>query len=99
MSRFDRFAYFLKEEAPTRRRTVIRLVPMKDDGSTSLSDRGLITVCISSYLPVHRQLDTLVHEWGHVLEFDKHGNHGREWGIGQSKAYEAWEKFRDEAES
>jgi len=93
MDRFRSFAAFLKKKAPAKRKVTIRRVTMKDDGSTSLSDNGRITVCVNASLPVHRQLDTLVHEWGHVLEYDKTGLHGREWGIGCSKAYEAWEEF------
>jgi len=98
MDRFEKFVKYLKERVPTKRKVAVHRIAMKDDGSTGLSDCGRITVSISRKLPVHRQLDTLVHEWGHVLEFDKHGNHGREWGIGQSKAYEAWEEFRDVVE-
>lgn len=98
MNRFMKFVEFLKVEAPTKNRVAVRRVAMEDDGSTSMSDKRRITVCINRDHPVHRQLDTLVHEWGHVIEYDKIGNHGKGWGIGHSKAYEAWEKFRDEKE-
>jgi hypothetical protein len=60
-----------------------------------MSDRCRITVCIDSKLTIARQIDTLVHEWGHVVEYDKIGMHGKEWGIGTSRAYEAWEDFQN----
>jgi hypothetical protein len=94
MNRFERFLAHLREKAPTKRRVVVRRVcGMRDDGTTSMSDRGLITVTINRDNPIHIQLDTLVHEWGHVYEYDKLGNHGRYFGAGYSKAYEAWEDF------
>lgn len=98
MDCFERFVIHLKRTVPLKHRVVVRRVDMKDDGSTSMSDSGLITVCIRKRDPRHRQLDTLVHEWGHAWEYDQIGNHGKGWGIGMAKAYEAWEQFRDEVE-
>jgi len=71
---------------------------MNDDGSTTLSDSGTIIVCVNKDKPISEQIDILIHEWGHVIEFDKLGVHGKQWGIGMSKAYEAWEVFQQSGE-
>lgn len=94
MDRFEKFATFLKEQVPMRRKVVIRRIRnMKDHGSTGMSDKGLITVTINRNDPIAMQMDTLVHEWGHVYEYDENGIHGRFFGKGYSQAYEAWEEF------
>ena len=94
MDRFDRFAAHLKATRPSRRRVVIRRVRgMSCHGSTSMTDKGQITVTINRDDPMETQLDTLVHEWGHVYDYDKNGLHGPAFGKGFSLAYEAWEEF------
>jgi len=96
MSRFETFLAFLKKEVKIKSSVRVRLTDMVGHGSTSMSDRHVITVCIRKGDPAAMQLDTLVHEWGHVVEYDKIRLHGKTWGIGTSMAYEAWEKFTEE---
>jgi len=95
MNRFEKFAAFLREAVPLENKVVIRRVAMGDEGSTSMSDRRTITICIRKDAPIATQIDILIHEWGHAYEYDKTRNHGETWGRGMSKAYEAWEEFRD----
>jgi len=94
MKRFKLFLKFLRVHVPIKRKVIVRCVQMKDDGSTTLSDSGTIIVCINKDKPTTEQIDILIHEWGHVIEYDKLGIHGKQWGIGMSKAYEAWEAFQ-----
>ena len=64
---------------------------MADGGSTSLNDAETrITVCIRKQDPARTQLDTLIHEFGHVLELDEQGDPSDKWGQGNAKAYRAW---------
>ena len=88
---FHDFAAHLKRKCPTRRRVIIRRVAMGAHGSTSLTDdEQTITVCIRRGDSARTQIETLIHEWGHVLEYDRQGYHGDVWGAGNAAAYRAW---------
>ena len=93
MNKFDLFLQHLRTKFPTRKRLVVKRVCMKDDGKTTESDRGKITVTINRDMTVQQQIDTLIHEWGHVIEFDAWEPHGKRWGEGMAKAYQEWEKW------
>lgn len=97
MDKFVLFLKLLRSELPTNKKLVVRRIPMKKNyGTTNLSKNKIITVCIDSNGTIDTQCDTLIHEWGHVLEFDKWKEHGADWGNGVSKAYQVWEKFLDD---
>ncbi len=87
----------LKDELPTERPVTVKVVPMsRAFGSTSLSGRNRITVCIAAGLSQEQAEDTLVHEWGHVLHLDTWEDHGDDWGMYQAQAYRILEARRDE---
>lgn len=88
---FRDFAAHLRKQCPVKRRVVIRRVVMEAAGSTSLTDdERTITVCIRAPDRSAEQINTLIHEWGHVLEYDRQGHHGDVWGKGNAAAYRAW---------
>lgn len=93
MQRFYLFLKFLRVRVPIKRKVIVRRIKMNDDGSTTLSNSEAIVVCINKDKSIPEQIDILIHEWGHVIEFDKMQIHGRQWGIGMAKAYETWEEF------
>lgn len=81
----------LKERMPPKRRIVVRRIPMQDYGSTSLNTlETVITVCIRAADSLTVQMETLIHEWGHVLEYDRYGNHSDRWGKGHAEAYSVY---------
>ncbi|HUW10159.1 MAG TPA: hypothetical protein VM537_10545 [Anaerolineae bacterium] len=83
----------LKEDLPLKRTVVLRIVPMKGHASCSLSDsEKLITICINSRDSETVQTDSIIHEYGHAMEYDQLGNHSKFWGECQAKAYTAWAK-------
>ena len=86
----------LKAELPTERVVVVKVVPMsRAYGTTSLSARGRITICIAAGLPQDQAEDTLVHEWGHAMHLDEWEDHGDAWGMYQAQAYRILEQRRD----
>lgn len=90
------FVRFFRERMPVRRRVVVRRVAgMTSHGSTSINDaETVITVSINASDPPETQRETLVHEWGHVAEYDRWGNHSDRWGKFHALAYQAgveWE--------
>ena len=94
MTEWQRFVRYMKAELPTRRRLVVRRRAMNDHGSTEISSTlRTITVSIRKQDPLHIQKDTLVHEYGHVLELDAWEPHGEPWSKFQAKAYRAFEKY------
>ena len=93
MSKWQDFCAFLREKAPVKSRVVVRRVDMQDHGCTSCSGNGTITVTIRKQDTLNTQIETLTHEWGHVLELDTWKGHGEVWAKGYSKAYQAWEEF------
>lgn len=94
MDKFDIFATYLRKTLPTKKKTIIKRVKMKDHGRTTVSDRGTITVTIDKTESISEQMETLIHEWGHVLEFDRWRVHGPQWAKYYAIAYEAWENFK-----
>lgn len=95
---WERLVATLKRECPTRRcRVVVRRVEMKEHGGTVESDKGgVITVTIRKQDTLITQMDSLTHEWGHVLDYDRWKEHGRRWGRFHAGAYQVLEKIREE---
>ena len=88
------FAAFLRERVPLRRRLTIRCCEMRHHGSTNLNEAETrITLCIRKQDSGRMQIDSLIHEFGHVLEYDKQGDHSDYWGRYNAKAYRAWLDF------
>jgi len=83
----------LMEDLPINRFVRLRRTPMKCFGSCSLSvSEKTITITISTNYPTSTQIDTLIHEYAHALEFDQTGNHSPVWGKFHAQSYTAWAK-------
>lgn len=93
---FMEFVAFLQAtKSITRYKIHVRRIKgMVDNGTTSPpTQRGVITICVNADMDFERQIDTLIHEWGHAYEYQKHGYHGKTWGIGNAIATTAWEEY------
>lgn len=62
-------------------------------GWARLRDDGTAVISIARSLPPEAAIDTLVHEWGHVLVWRRYRHtvedHGPEWGKCMAEAYTA----------
>jgi len=70
----------------------VRRVRMaRDCGVTRLNG---VDYCIriNSRQPYQGQVDTLLHEWAHVVAIDRAFQHDRMWGELYSEIYESWRK-------
>jgi protein-arginine kinase len=93
-----KFIKKLKEEIPIHKKLIVRVVPMKKNhGTTSISNRDTITICINRNDSVAIQCDTLIHEWGHAKDFDNWQQHGGQWGKWMAEAYQVWEEYLNES--
>lgn len=91
---WDKFVRFMKATFPTKKQLVVRRVPMNVYGMTSLShDAQRITVSINANDKLATQMETLCHEFGHVMELDAYEEHGKYWGEAYAKAYSAMQKY------
>lgn len=62
-------------------------LPCHTDGDCELRDNKF-RIRVQRSLPEHEAIETLLHEWGHVLAWDKGKDpHGDEWGKAYSKVY------------
>lgn len=83
----------LKEDLPLQRRIKLRVIPMEAHGSCSLStNEQTITICLKRGDKPTVQTDSLIHEYAHAMEYDKHGNHSQSWGKYHSEVYTSWVK-------
>jgi len=81
----------LRRELPLKRPVILRVVPMKDYGSCSLSDSEKhLTICIRSTDSAETQADSLLHEYAHAMDLDINGNHSKQWGKLYSQVYGTW---------
>ena len=95
MSVWSEYCDFLKSVAPTKNRVVIRRAHLLDHGSTAQSENGTIYVTIRKRDSLSVQIDTLTHEWAHVLEMDGWDPHGRVWLDHYGRLYHLSLKFME----
>jgi hypothetical protein len=88
----------LRKAFPTKRRLIIRRVYMQAFGCTNLTDdEQTITITIRATDSIETQIDTLVHEYAHALEYDKWGNHSDRWGKLHAAVYSEYVSYIGEA--
>jgi len=66
---------------------VIRRPCKKFEGSTRLNSIGDYTIYVNSDLEWSGQVDTLIHEWAHVLAIEEAFEHGDSWGLKFAEVY------------
>lgn len=96
MTEWQKLLAYFKEKFPTRRRLIVRRCKLRsgDSGFTSISgDEKTIYVTINSADPWQTQVDALVHELAHALEYDKWGAHTDRWGKLHAQVYSTWVEF------
>lgn len=82
----------LREEHPLKhRRLRVRIVPMKDHGSSQMSgNEKLITIHLREQDSSETKIFFLLHEYAHALEDDERGMHSKRWGQIHSQLYTTW---------
>lgn len=71
----------------------VRRVKLKDWGYCQKLDDGSFLIQLEKTADRHTQIDTLIHEWAHVLswEVDNHpSDHGKAFGIAYAKVYQSY---------
>lgn len=77
----------MRTSLPVDRKVVVtRRTMTKDCGTTTWSGRSY-RICINSGLSGQSQVDTLVHEWAHVLAIEAAYGHGTAFGVAYAQAY------------
>jgi len=81
----------LREKHPLNRRLRVRVIPMAGHGSTCMNDfERLITISLREQDNASEQVNYLIHEYAHAMEYDKLGIHSKLWGQLHSKIYTTW---------
>ena len=81
----------LKAVLPIKRRLRVRVIRMQCHGSCDITDNErLITISLREQDPAAMQVDSLIHEYAHALEWDMLGVHSKLWGRLHAKVYTAW---------
>lgn len=76
-----------KEHSPNLPVKVRRVsVPFNNDGDCQKKD-GYFLIRIERTLEEHEAIETLLHEWAHLLVWDHTQKHTNEWGVAYSKMY------------
>lgn len=90
---------WLRREFPSRYPVTIRSKPAKK-GSGDSDFRGRrFYIRINSRKPYSERIDTILHEWAHVLTWFGAGraeDHSDEWGLWYAKLYRNWERIYGE---
>ncbi len=82
----------LRTVAPAGQVRVRRRAPGGGNlGLAVLSEDGSATIYLRPDLDREATIDTLLHEWAHVLAWRRHGpeveDHGRSWGVAYGDVY------------
>lgn len=73
-------------------------LPDGEDGNTSHSGRHFL-IQIEKTLSEKSAIDTLIHEIGHCIAWEKSIGHGVAWGIAYSKSYKMYLDWLEDYES
>lgn len=88
---WKRAVTIIRKVAPVDIKVDIRRYPCKKyDGSTRFNGSKAY-VRINSKATIGMQVDTLLHEWAHVLMFNEAFTHGPTWGQFHASLYSATE--------
>ena len=96
-TQYRKLLSYLKVKLPISRKVIVRRMklPQGSDGDCS-AVRGKFLVRISNKLSDGMAMETLIHELGHCLAYNRHGNeHGIEWGKAYSLVYREFLKWNE----
>jgi hypothetical protein len=97
VKKLRKFLRYLRRNLRPGRKTIVRLVDIKDCGELIL-DRGRYTIYIKQNQSWNNMVDSLIHEWAHVLdEWDgtTREEHRDSWGVWYSRCYRAYLKHQE----
>jgi hypothetical protein len=84
----------LKRAYPDLVVSVLRCRVPRGIGGDCVRIAGDFRIRVSSGVSIQEQLDTLVHEWAHVVawqEWELTGSHGKAWAAAYAEAYRIYE--------
>lgn len=82
----------LRENFPVAGMVTVRRHPAKRNCGLTRFDGNNYSVRIDSSQSRTGQIDTLLHEWAHVLSIEQAYRHEGPWGMLYAKIYDAWTK-------
>jgi hypothetical protein len=82
----------LRKHFPTDGKVVVCRRPTKLDCGVTTFNGNDYRIRVNSNQPKTGQVDTLLHEWAHVLAIDQAYRHEGPWGIIFAELYSAWVK-------
>lgn len=101
ISLFNSLKRYLKKNLPSPAKCRIVLAPhLADEGETTLYKDGHFVIRIDASLKYGTIIDTLIHEWAHVLTLQPSSikEHPQSYWVSHGKIYECFEKWRDKHE-
>ncbi len=83
---------------PPRPVRVVLRKGLDEQGWTCLTKGNKFVVEVGSNLPYWAKVDTLMHEWAHVLTWlgNDSRHHGEEWGLNYARIYQAFLDWEEE---
>ena len=95
MVTYRKVVRFLKKNCESLFPVSVRRLKLKDefDGDCQFKDDHFL-IRINRNLPEHEAIETLLHEWAHVIAWDRctSDEHCDEWGKAYSRIYRAFLK-------
>ena len=80
----------LRKHFPVAGRVSVRRCPAKSYCGITRFDGNNYSIRIDSTQPRAGQIDTLLHEWAHVLAIEQAYRHEGPWGTLYASIYDAW---------
>ena len=78
----------LREQFPMDCHVEVRRRPLKKECGNTIYDGRKYVIAVDSSQDWDGQVDTLVHEWAHVLAIESSYRHSDEWGVFYAKVFE-----------
>ena len=88
---FRSIVAWLRKTFPVSMPVVVRRSKSKKNHGVTRFDGGRFLVRINSRFERAVQIETMLHEWGHVVAMDNAYSHGDYWSQIYGKIYTAWE--------
>jgi hypothetical protein len=83
----------LRKTFPVNGKVIVRRYPMKKTcGITRFNGSGEYRIGVGSNQPRVGQMDTLIHEWAHVLAIQQAYTHDGPWGVLFAEVYDSWSR-------
>ena len=88
---------WLRREFPPRYPVRVRSRPLKDYSGDCSLRAFYFEIRINSKKPFTERIDTILHEWAHVITWFGAGqaeDHSDEWGLWYAKLYRNWDEWK-----